>query len=159
MLVKVDRMSMANSLEVRSPLLDHQLAEFAMSIPCQWKMRNGRGKQIFLKAVGDRLPPELLSLPKKGFGVPLALWFRSSLRALLWDLLTSRAFLDRNIVSEEFLLKLLNEHDRGRRDNSHWLWRLLMLELWMRSFEQIKRAGSDARSSTTHEHANLATPI
>ncbi|MGI9071625.1 MAG: asparagine synthase (glutamine-hydrolyzing) [Bryobacteraceae bacterium] len=159
MLVKVDRMSMANSLEVRSPLLDHQLAEFAMSIPHQWKMRNGRGKQIFLKAVGDRLPPELLSLPKKGFGVPLALWFRSSLRALLWDLLTSRAFLDRNIVSEEFLLKLLNEHDRGRRDNSHWLWRLLMLELWMRRFEQIERAGSDARASTTHEHANLATPI
>jgi asparagine synthase (glutamine-hydrolysing) len=128
-----------------------------MSIPYQWKMRNGRGKQIFLKAVGDRLPPELLSLPKKGFGVPLALWFRSSLRALLWDLLTSRAFLDRNIVSEEFLLKLLKEHDRGRRDNSHWLWRLLMLELWMRSFEQLKRAGSDAHASPSREHANLAT--
>jgi asparagine synthase (glutamine-hydrolysing) len=159
MLVKVDRMSMANSLEVRSPLLDHQLAEFAMSIPHQWKMRNGKGKQIFLKAVGDRLPPELLTFPKKGFGVPLALWFRTSLRALLWDLLTSRTFLDRNIVSEEFLLKLLKEHDRGRRDNSHWLWRLLMLELWMRSFEQIKRAGSNARASTTREHANLATPF
>ncbi|MGI8962444.1 MAG: asparagine synthase (glutamine-hydrolyzing) [Bryobacteraceae bacterium] len=144
MLAKVDRMSMANSLEVRSPLLDHQLAEFAMSIPHQWNMRNGKGKQIFLKAVGDRLPPELLSLPKKGFGVPLALWFRSSLRTLLWDLLTSRIFLDRNIVSEEFLLKLLREHDRGRRDNSHWLWRLLMLELWMRSLEQIKGSRSYA---------------
>jgi asparagine synthase (glutamine-hydrolysing) len=159
MLVKVDRMSMANSLELRSPLLDHKLAEFAMSIPHQWKMRNGKGKQIFLKAVGDRLPPELLSLPKKGFGVPLALWFRSSLRTLLWDLLTSRTFLDRNIVSKEFLIKLLKEHDMKRRDNSHWLWRLLMLELWMRSFEQIRRTGSDDSPFTAPEHANLAAPI
>jgi asparagine synthase (glutamine-hydrolysing) len=159
MLVKVDRMSMANSLEVRSPLLDHKLAEFAMSIPHQWNMRNGKGKQILLKAVGDRLPSELLSLPKKGFGVPLALWFRSSLRTLLWDVLTSRTFLDRNIVSKEFLLKLLKEHDKGRRDNSHWLWRLLMLELWMRSLEQIKRTGSDISAFTIREQANLPTPI
>jgi len=150
---------MANSLEVRSPLLDHRLAELAMSIPPAWKMRNGKGKQIFLKAVGDRLPPELLTLPKKGFGVPLALWFRGSLRALLWDLLTSRAFLDRNIVSEEFLLKLLEEHDKGRRDNSHWLWRLLMLELWMRSFEQITKTSSQAFPVTAREQAKLATPI
>ncbi len=138
MLVKVDRMSMANSLEVRSPLLDHELAEFAMSIPHAWKMRNGKGKQIFLKAVGDRLPPELLKLPKKGFGVPLAAWFRGSLRAMLWDHLTSRAFLDRGMVSEGFVSHLLNEHDTGRRDNSHWLWMLLMLELWFRNLEQVR---------------------
>ncbi|MBV9300561.1 MAG: asparagine synthase (glutamine-hydrolyzing) [Acidobacteriaceae bacterium] len=137
MLVKVDRMSMANSLEVRSPLLDHELAEFAMSLPHKWKMRNGRGKQIFLKAVGHRLPSELLKLPKKGFGVPLALWFRSSLRTMLWDHLTSRVFLDRSIVSERFLKHLLKEHDSGRRDNSYWLWMLLMFELWMRSFEDL----------------------
>lgn len=159
MLVKVDRMSMANSLEVRSPLLDHQLAEFAMSIPYRWNMRNGRGKQILLKAIGDRLPPELLSLPKKGFGVPLALWFRSSLRSLLWDVLTSRTFLDRNIVSEEFLLRLLKEHEKGRRDNSHWLWRLLMLELWMRNLEHMKRTSAEAPPSTIREQANLPTPI
>jgi asparagine synthase (glutamine-hydrolysing) len=159
MLVKVDRMSMANSLEVRSPLLDHQLAELAMSIPHQWNMRNGKGKQILLKAVGHRLPPALLTLPKKGFGVPLALWFRSSLRPLLWDVLTSRTFLDRNIVSEEFLVKLLKEHDKGRRDNSHWLWRLLMLELWMRNLAQIKTTSSDAGAFTLREQANLPTPI
>jgi asparagine synthase (glutamine-hydrolysing) len=138
MLVKVDRMSMANSLEVRSPLLDHELAEFAMSIPHAWKMRNGKGKQIFLKAVGDRLPPELLQLPKKGFGVPLAAWFRGSLRSMLWDHLTSRAFLNRGIVSEKFVSHLLNEHDTARRDNSHWLWMLLMLELWFRNLEQVR---------------------
>jgi asparagine synthase (glutamine-hydrolysing) len=138
MLVKVDRMSMANSLEVRSPLLDHKLAELAMTIPHRWKMKNGKGKQILLKAVGDRLPPELLTLPKKGFGVPLPLWFRTSLRSMLWDTLTSGAFLGRNIVSKPFVLHLLKEHDTGRRNNSHWLWMLLMFELWMRNFEQLQ---------------------
>jgi asparagine synthase (glutamine-hydrolysing) len=130
MLVKVDRMSMANSLEVRCPLLDHKLAELAMTIPPEWKMRGGRGKQILLKAVGDRLPPELLTLPKKGFDVPLATWFRTSLRTFVWDHLTSRSFLERGIVSESFLRHLLKEHDSGRRDNHHWLWMLLVLELW-----------------------------
>jgi asparagine synthase (glutamine-hydrolysing) len=138
MLVKVDRTSMANSLEVRSPLLDHELAELAMSIPHQWKMRNGKGKQIFLKAVGNRLPPELLRLPKKGFGVPISLWFRGSLRSMLWDHLTSRTFLDRGMVSPQFVGHLLREHDSGRRNNSHWLWMLLMLELWFRNLEQVR---------------------
>ena len=79
-LVKVDRMSMANSLEVRCPLLDHELAEMANRIPNRWKTRDGRGKLILLKALGDRLPAALLSRPKRGFGVPLAKWFRGPLR-------------------------------------------------------------------------------
>jgi asparagine synthase (glutamine-hydrolysing) len=137
MLVKVDRMSMANSLEVRCPLLDHKLAELAMAIPPRWKMQGSRGKQILLKAVGDRLPPELLTLPKKGFDVPLAAWFRGSLRTFVWDHLTSRSFLDRGIVSEPFLRYLLKEHDLGRRDNHHWLWMLLVLELWFRNCVRV----------------------
>jgi asparagine synthase (glutamine-hydrolysing) len=140
MLVKVDRMSMANSLEVRSPLLDHVLAEYAMTIPFRWKMKDGKGKRILLKALGDRLPPELLTLPKKGFGVPLASWFRGSLRSFVWDHLTSPSFLQRGIVSPSFVRHLLTEHDSGRRNNSHWLWMLLMFELWMRSFESGKIA-------------------
>jgi asparagine synthase (glutamine-hydrolysing) len=136
MLVKVDRMSMANSLEVRCPLLDHKLAELAMKIPHAWKMGPRRGKRILLKAIGDRLPPQLLALPKRGFDVPLARWFRGPLRGFLWDTLTSRNFLDRGIVSERFLRQLLEEHDRGRRDNSHWLWMLFVLEQW---FEQCAR--------------------
>jgi asparagine synthase (glutamine-hydrolysing) len=132
MLVKVDRMSMANSLEVRCPFLDHKLAETAMKAPHHWKMGAKSGKQILLKAIGDRLPPQLLSLPKKGFGVPLARWFRNELRSFLWDTLTSADFLDRGLVSEPFLRRILDEHDRGRRNNSHWLWMLLALELWYR---------------------------
>jgi asparagine synthase (glutamine-hydrolysing) len=135
MLVKVDRMSMANSLEVRCPMLDDRLASLAARIPHAWKLRNGRGKDIFIQALGDRLPPELLRQPKRGFGVPLAHWFRGSLRSFLWDHLTSAAFLNRGFVSPGFVRYLLSEHDRGRRNNYHHLWKLLMLELWFRDFE------------------------
>jgi len=83
--------------------------------------------------------------------VPLALWFRSSLRTLLWDVLTSRTFFDRNIVSNGFLLHLLNEHDTGRRDNSQWLWMLLILELWMRNFEQMKGTSSETPAFAARE--------
>ncbi|MEO8592533.1 MAG: asparagine synthase (glutamine-hydrolyzing) [Candidatus Solibacter sp.] len=136
MLVKVDRMSMANSLEVRSPLLDHELAELAATIPHAWKISQGQGKRILLDAVGDRLPPALLNRPKWGFGVPLVDWFRGELRDFLRDNVTSAAFLDRGMVSPEFLRALLDEHDSGRRDNSHWLWSLLVLSLWFQEMEQ-----------------------
>ena len=136
MLVKVDRMSMANSLEVRSPLLDHELAELAATIPHAWKIAGGQGKRILLDAVGDRLPPALLNRPKWGFGVPLADWFRGSLREFLWDHVTAAPFLERGIVSPEFLHALLEEHDGGRRDNSHWLWSLLVLSLWFQEVDQ-----------------------
>ena len=138
MLVKVDRMSMANSLEVRSPLLDHELAELAATIPHDWKIAGGRGKRILLDALGDRLPPALLNRPKWGFGVPLADWFRGSLREFLRDHVTAAPFLDRGIVSPEFLHALLDEHDSGRRDNSHWLWSLLVLSLWLEEIGQVE---------------------
>jgi asparagine synthase (glutamine-hydrolysing) len=139
-LVKVDRMSMANSLEVRCPLLDHQLAEFAARIPNAWKLRHGKGKRIFLRALGDRLPAPLLNRPKMGFGVPLASWFRTSLREMLWDHLTSSRFLGRGVIAPAFLRYLLEEHQSGRRDNSSWLWQLLFLELWFREVGQPKLA-------------------
>jgi asparagine synthase (glutamine-hydrolysing) len=135
MLVKVDRASMGASLEVRCPLLDHKLAEFAARIPHSWKLQNGKGKQILLKAMGDRLSPELINRQKKGFSVPLALWFRGELRPMLRDLLSSRKFIDRGLVRPEFVQYLMDEHDRGRRNNNYWLWRLLFLELWFRNFE------------------------
>jgi len=129
-LVKVDRMSMAHSLEIRCPLLDHELAALAARIPHAWKLRHGRGKRIFIRAVGHRLPPELLRQPKRGFAVPLASWFRGPLRSLVWDHLTSVSFLNRGMVSPAFVTHLIEEHGRGRRDNHHHLWKLLMLELW-----------------------------
>jgi asparagine synthase (glutamine-hydrolysing) len=134
MLVKVDRMSMANSLEIRCPVLDHKLAELAARFPPSWKIRNGRGKRILIEALGDRLPPELLNRPKRGFGVPLAIWFRGELWGYLNDHLLGRSFLGRGFVSPAFVRYLLEEHRSGRRDNSHWLWRLLALELWCEEY-------------------------
>jgi asparagine synthase (glutamine-hydrolysing) len=130
--VKVDRMSMAASLEVRSPMLDHKLAEFAARLPHAWKMRNNKGKLILREALEKRLPPALLTQPKRGFGVPMAAWFRKELRPMLRDTLTSKAFTERRIANPEFVLYMLKEHDTGRRDNSFWLWHLLMLEMWFR---------------------------
>lgn len=149
-LVKVDRMSMANSLEVRCPLLDHNLAELAMRFPMAWKLRQSVGKQIFRQAVGNRLPQSVLSQPKRGFGVPLAAWFRGPLREFTWDHLTDARATRRGIVSTDAVQCLLREHESGRRDNSHCLWALLMFELWYRDFEEA----SPDRESV----AGIATP-
>lgn len=135
MLVKVDRMSMANSLEIRCPVLDHHLAELAASLPPSWKIKNGKGKQILIESLGDRLPPGLLNRPKRGFAVPLPMWFRNELWDYLNDHLLGKRFLERGFVSPEFVRYLLEEHRSKRRDNSHWLWRLLALELWFRESE------------------------
>ena len=135
MLVKVDRMSMANSLEVRCPLLDHKLAEFAALLPHSWKMDNGTGKSIFLESVGERLPPELLKRQKMGFGVPLPIWFRGPLREFLWDHLTHGRASEKGIVSAPFVQHLFEEHQSGRRDNNGRLWMLLVFELWLRDWE------------------------
>jgi asparagine synthase (glutamine-hydrolysing) len=132
-LTKVDRMSMANSLEVRCPFLDHKLTELAMRIPHAWKLNGQRGKQILLKALGERLPADLLRLPKRGFAVPLAKWLRGPLNSFMRDHLLGPRFLARGMVSPRFVEKLVLEHERGRRDNRTWLWMLLMIELW---FEQ-----------------------
>jgi asparagine synthase (glutamine-hydrolysing) len=136
MLVKVDRMSMAHSIEVRCPLMDHVLAELAYSLPAEWHMRGGRGKALFLRAVGDRLPAGLLTLPKRGFAVPLADWFRGPLREFLRDHLTSASFRQRGFTEPAFVDYLIEEHQSGRRDNSARLWELLMLELWFRDWRK-----------------------
>jgi asparagine synthase (glutamine-hydrolysing) len=146
MLVKVDRMSMANSLEVRCPLLDHRLAELAAQIPHRWKMRNKQGKFCFLEAVRSRLPESVWNRRKQGFSVPLSQWFRGPLRPLLRDHLTGREFIARDLVSPEFVNYLLEEHDSGRRDNKGWLWRLLMVEMWFREWQSAGvSVGSMAR--------------
>jgi asparagine synthase (glutamine-hydrolysing) len=138
MLVKVDRMSMAASLEVRCPLLDHLLGEFAADLPTSWKMQPGQGKKILIDALGSRLPPRILNRPKQGFGVPIAHWFRTSMHDFIRDTLTSKPFLDQGFVSPDFLSALIDEHQRGRRDNSHWLWSLLMLERWQTRMKEFQ---------------------
>jgi asparagine synthase (glutamine-hydrolysing) len=153
MLVKVDRMSMAASLEVRSPLLDHKLAEFAMQLPHAWKVRGGRGKAILIDAFQDRFPPGFLQRKKAGFVVPLADWFRGPLRPLLEDGLNGREFLARGVVSPGFMRYLTDEHQRGRRDNSYYLWMLLVLDMW---FRQSETRLTVAPTPAPHPHSGFA---
>jgi asparagine synthase (glutamine-hydrolysing) len=95
-------------------------------------MRHGRGKDILIRALGERLPPELLNRPKQGFGVPLDSWMRGPLRDFLHDHLLSPEFLSRGIVSPERLRLTIQEHDSGRRNNCGILWMLIVLALWLR---------------------------
>ena len=135
MLVKVDRMSMAASLEVRCPMLDVRFAEFSATVPNQWKVRGRIGKDILIRALGDRLPPALLNREKMGFAIPLAGWLRGPLRDMLHDHLEGATLRARGIVSPGFVTHLLKEHESGRRDNRTWLWSLLVLEMWFRENE------------------------
>lgn len=139
MLVKVDRMSMAASLEVRSPLLDHQLAEWAARVPVEYKLRNGKGKFILSEALGDRLPAGLLNRPKMGFALPLGQWLNGPLRGLMRDTLESKSFLEAGIVSPVFLRSMIEEHASKRRDNHHWLWALLVLAMWLQGVREPAR--------------------
>ncbi|MGH9752748.1 MAG: asparagine synthase (glutamine-hydrolyzing), partial [Blastocatellia bacterium] len=137
-LVKVDRMSMAHSIETRSPLLDHHLIEFAQTIPASLKLvrSNNRWetKYILKRAVEGLIPNEIIYRPKQGFGVPIKYWFNRELKEMAHDLLGSACARARGYFNQQAVAGLLQEHNQGVRDRSHSLWALLMLEVWHRMF-------------------------
>jgi asparagine synthase (glutamine-hydrolysing) len=126
-LVKVDRASMANSLEVRCPLLDHKLMELIAQIPSGLKLNNGRGKYIFKKSLEPVLPREILTRAKKGFAVPVAEWFRGELKDLTQEALFQRPD---GLLNNAFLTRCWKQHQRGQRDWSALLWTVLMFKTW-----------------------------
>jgi asparagine synthase (glutamine-hydrolysing) len=133
-LTKVDRMSMAHSIESRVPLLDHHVIEFAASLPAHLKVRNGRLKYL-LKELAFRLVPRpLLERPKRGFEVPLGLWFRGSLREAFGDVIGSAAARQRGYFNYRFIDRVLEEHLSGKRDHGLRLWQLLIFEMWNRHY-------------------------
>jgi asparagine synthase (glutamine-hydrolysing) len=134
-LTKVDRMSMATSLEVRAPLLDHEFAEWAAALSPHWKSRFGESKYI-LKKLAERLgvPSQVLYRPKKGFSMPLVHWFRQESGARLLDVLLEPRTIQRGYFREDSLRRRVLEHRRGIRDRSWELWHLLVFELWHRNF-------------------------
>ncbi|HXH81754.1 MAG TPA: asparagine synthase (glutamine-hydrolyzing), partial [Candidatus Tectomicrobia bacterium] len=133
-LVKVDRMSMAHSLEVRSPFLDHRLIEFAATVPSHFKYRGGVSKYLVKRYVEDRVPASAIHRPKQGFEIPLATWLRGELRAMATDLVLSPRALGRGYVLPAYVRRLWEEHQAGRRDHASRLWALMVLELWHRAF-------------------------
>jgi asparagine synthase (glutamine-hydrolysing) len=137
---KVDIASMQSSLEVRCPLVDHVLIEFAASIPSDLKMRGFRGKWLFRKALRDLLPHNILYRQKRGFSIPHARWLRGELRPLLRDTLLSPRVYERGQLSRPFVEQLIEEHDTGRVDHGLRLWNLLWLELWQQAFIDARPA-------------------
>jgi asparagine synthase (glutamine-hydrolysing) len=134
LLVKVDIASMAASLEARSPFLDHHLMEFAASLPAEYKLRGMSTKYLLKRALRGILPEENLCRRKMGFGVPVGRWMRNELKGLLVETLLSERALRRGYFRPEALRQIIVEHLEARRDHSHGLWALLMLELWHSEF-------------------------
>ena len=134
-LAKVDRMSMAASLEVRSPLLDHVFAEFAARLPLRMKLHQGTRKYLLCK-LAERLgvPRSVLYRPKQGFELPLVHWMRRELKDEITSLLLEPRTLQRGYFRKNAIERILREHHRGQRDYSSIIWQLLVLELWHRNF-------------------------
>ncbi len=133
LLIKADRCSMAASLEVRAPFLDHQLAEYAASIPFNLKLRRGQTKHILKEAARDLLPADIIDRKKHGFGIPLGAWLRRDMRPVR-DLLLSRRARQRGLLQMRAVERLIVQHESGQRDNNRQLWALLTLEEWHRQF-------------------------
>jgi len=133
LLPKSDIASMAHSLELRSPLLDHRVLELGLSLPDRLKQHGLEGKLALRRAFADQLPPLVAGRGKSGFGVPLAEWFRGELRPLARDVLLDERARGRGLFHGSAVARLLDEHAAGRADHGHRLWTLVMLELWQRA--------------------------
>jgi asparagine synthase (glutamine-hydrolysing) len=149
-LTKVDRMSMAVSLEARVPLLDQKLIDFVTRIPASMKLAGLETKHLFKRAIKDLVPEEILNRPKQGFGVPIQEWINQQLRDRLRETLREPRTRQRGYVESAYLDVLLDEHERGRRDHSMALWALLMLELWHRQFVDSPRSSSILDEATVN---------
>jgi asparagine synthase (glutamine-hydrolysing) len=143
-LTKVDRMSMATSLEARVPILDHEFVEWAAGLPAHWKMR-GLNQKYILKKLAARVgvPAEVLDRPKQGFALPLVHWIRNELKQDFAQILLEPRTIQRGYFDRRALSVLLDEHFSGRRNHSGKLWRLLAFELWHRNFLEA----SDSQTS------------
>jgi asparagine synthase (glutamine-hydrolysing) len=140
-LTKVDRMSMATSLEMRSPILDHVFVEWVAALPVKYKFRDGTRKFLF-KKLAERLgvPGEILRRRKQGFSLPLVHWMRNELKDGLLQGLQEPRTMQRGYFKAESVRVILDEHFRGRRDHSGVLWMMLVFELWHRNFlEKIEK--------------------
>ncbi len=134
LLAKVDIASMAHSLELRSPFLDHKFVEFSASLPAQFKLSGTKTKYLLKRALKGILPRDILNRKKMGFGVPLNHWFRGPLREFATGTLLSEKSLKRNYFEPGQVRRLLSEHSAGRRDHAYKIWNLLVLEIWHQVF-------------------------
>ncbi len=131
LLMRVDKFTMANSVEARVPFLDHELVELAMAMPDAEKITDGVGKHVLKRAVSDLLPPEIVWRPKQGFGVPVSAWFRGELGDELGKQLAGSSLRELGYIDTQAVAHLLDLHRSGRADRSFQLWNLLNLSVWL----------------------------
>lgn len=134
-LTKVDRMSMATSLEARVPLLDHKVVEFVFRIPGYLKLKGFTTKYILKKTMAHVLPKEVLYKKKQGFSIPIKNWLRAELKPLLLDLLSETRIRKRGYFNPEYVNQLVQEHLHGRENHSHQLWALMVFEMWHQRYQ------------------------
>jgi asparagine synthase (glutamine-hydrolysing) len=146
-LTKVDRMSMAHSIESRVPLLDNEVIDFAATLPSQFKIHQGRRKHVLKEALTGVVPDGILNRKKQGFWVPLGAWFRGGLTTVFADVLGSTATRQRGYFQPAFIDRLVQEHLSGRRDHTLQLWQLLVFELWHRRYVDAPGASTTARAT------------
>jgi len=139
LLVKVDIASMACSLEARSPFLDHEMMEFAASLPGHLRITNRTTKYLLKKYLQDKIPQTILDRPKRGFGVPIRQWFRKQLLGRLKEVLLDDASIKRGYFDRKRLEMLIQRHASGMFDHTDKLYALLILELWHRTFVDHRR--------------------
>jgi asparagine synthase (glutamine-hydrolysing) len=144
---KVDRASMAHSLEVREPLMDHLLVEWLSGLPASFKLRNGEGKYLLKKALEPYLPAEILYRPKMGFAVPLTTWFRGPLRQAVRQAVLGPVLADTGWFNARYLRRMVEDHQSGRRDYSAPLWTLMMFESFLRNTMGVQ-SGHEARAAS-----------
>ena len=133
-LVKVDRMSMATSLETRVPLLDHKIVEFAYSLPGNLKLNGFTTKWIFKKTMERLLPHQNIYRKKEGFSIPIKHWLRTELKDLLLDYLNERRIRESGLFRFDFIEKMIDRHLKQRENFSHQLWALLVFEIWRENY-------------------------
>lgn len=157
-LPKVDRMSMAHSIEARVPLLDHKVIEFAATIPPDLRLCNGTRKYVLKQSMRDVLPAAVINRPKQGFAVPLGAWFRGRLGEFVHEILLSDTSRQRSIFETTYIERLLRRHASGRPLDFP-LWTLISFELWCRTFLDTRIArGAPVRSRATPRLAVRASP-
>jgi len=133
-LVKVDKMSMAVSLEARAPFLDHKLIEYLAEVPTALKLKGLTLKYLLKKVAARFLPSEIITRQKQGFVVPIAAWFKNDLHAYLRDQLLDTTARQRGFFEPTRIERMILNHQQGKQDYSQELWALLMFELWCRKF-------------------------
>jgi asparagine synthase (glutamine-hydrolysing) len=129
-LVKVDRMSMANSLEARVPFLDYRFVEFAATIPSQLRLHGKRTKHILKTALQDELPPKIIQRGKEGFSIPIKNWLKNELKPLMMFSLSEKNVREKGFFDPQYVNRLVDEHVQGRENHSHRLWALMVFHIW-----------------------------